>query len=276
MCEFCTQHGEGKKWYLQAKNYSEELLNEQRRQFMAEFFGDFEHVIGDRAALLDRAVGTDPAGAKALFPTVVEEQKRDHWGQIVPIEEIEQILDMSLSVVRVPCVCRSMLRGFREARYCFGVTAASPAAASKAMSVADYPDYKDLEVLDTEEAKKAIRKLDKEGLVHSVWTFISPMIGGICNCSVNECMALKTRTRLGLQTFFKAEYVAEVDWETCNGCRNCMRVCNFGAISYSPHSRKVSVNQLQCFGCGVCRALCTKNSIKLVERAAVPALAGEW
>ena len=276
MCEFCTQHGEGKKWYLQAKNYSEELLNEQRRQFMAEFFGDFEHAIGDRAAAIDTAVGTDAAAARGLFPAIMEQQKKDHWGQIVPVEEIEQILDMSLSVVRVPCVCRSMLRGFREARYCFGVTAAPPLAASKAMSLADYPDYRDMEILDADEAKKAIRKLDKEGLVHSVWTFITPMIGGICNCSVNECMALKTRTRLGLQTFFKAEYAAEVDWETCNGCRNCMRVCNFGAISYSPHSRKVSINQLQCYGCGVCRALCSKNSIKLVERATVPALVGEW
>ena len=274
MCEFCTQHGEGKKWYLQAKNYSEELLNDQRRQFMAEFFGDFEHVIGDKVAALDKAIATDAAGAKALFPMVVEQQKRDHWGQVVPVEEIEQILDMSLSVVRVPCVCRSMLRGFREARYCFGVTGATSAA--KALSVADYPDYKDLEVLNTEEAKAAIRKLDREGLVHSVWTFISPMIGGICNCSVNECMALKTRTRLGLQTMFKAEYAARVEWEKCNGCRNCMKVCNFGAISYSAYSRKCSVNQLQCYGCGVCRALCHRDAITLVERAAVPALAGEW
>lgn len=29
MCEFCTQHGEGKKWYLQMKNYSQELFGEE-------------------------------------------------------------------------------------------------------------------------------------------------------------------------------------------------------------------------------------------------------
>jgi len=29
MCEFCTKHGEGKKWYLQMKNYSLELVNAQ-------------------------------------------------------------------------------------------------------------------------------------------------------------------------------------------------------------------------------------------------------
>jgi hypothetical protein len=28
MCEFCTEHGEGKTWYLQMKNYSNVLLHE--------------------------------------------------------------------------------------------------------------------------------------------------------------------------------------------------------------------------------------------------------
>lgn len=27
MCEFCTEHGEGKKWYLEMKNYADELLH---------------------------------------------------------------------------------------------------------------------------------------------------------------------------------------------------------------------------------------------------------
>jgi NAD-dependent dihydropyrimidine dehydrogenase PreA subunit len=96
-----------------------------------------------------------------------------------------------------------------------------------------YPDYStDLELLSKEDAKKAIQKLDRNGLVHTVWTFLTPFIGGLCNCTVNECLALKTRTRLGFPTFFKAEYVATIDWETCSGCRDCMRVCNFGAINY--------------------------------------------
>ena len=29
MCEFCTKHGEEKKWYLQMKNYANELLHEE-------------------------------------------------------------------------------------------------------------------------------------------------------------------------------------------------------------------------------------------------------
>ncbi len=29
MCQFCTAHGEGQKWYLQMKNYAEILLHEE-------------------------------------------------------------------------------------------------------------------------------------------------------------------------------------------------------------------------------------------------------
>ncbi|NIN95711.1 MAG: hypothetical protein GTO49_12175, partial [Anaerolineae bacterium] len=39
---------------------------------------------------------------------------------------------------------------------------------------------------------------------------------------------------------------------------------------------KCSINQLQCYGCGVCRALCPKDAITLPDRNAIPALANEW
>lgn len=43
MCEFCLKHGEGKKWYLQAKNYSDDLLSDiRRRKFIENFFTDTE------------------------------------------------------------------------------------------------------------------------------------------------------------------------------------------------------------------------------------------
>ena len=272
MCEFCTQHGEGKKWYLQAENYIQEVASEERRQIQDQFSRDYESLLGDGVGRLSHALAADPVKAKALFPISVERQKKVHWGQVVPMEEIEQILDLPVAVVRVSCACRSTLRGFREARYCFGVTSIEDNAPRSR-----HPDFSaDLETLDKDEAKAAIRKLDKMGLVHSVWTFISPHIGGICNCSSNDCIALKSRTRMGLQTLFKAEYVAQIDPETCNGCRNCMRLCNFGAIGYSPHSNKCTVNQLQCFGCGVCRAICHKKSITLRDRNAIPVLANEW
>jgi hypothetical protein len=41
MCEFCTQHGEGKKWYLNANNYSADLLSDPSRiKFIEEFYNN--------------------------------------------------------------------------------------------------------------------------------------------------------------------------------------------------------------------------------------------
>jgi hypothetical protein len=34
MCEFCHKHREGKKWYLEAENYSDDLLSDLKRLFI--------------------------------------------------------------------------------------------------------------------------------------------------------------------------------------------------------------------------------------------------
>lgn len=45
MCEFCHKHGEGKKWYLNARNYADDLLSDlRRRRFIADFFSHPERV----------------------------------------------------------------------------------------------------------------------------------------------------------------------------------------------------------------------------------------
>jgi hypothetical protein len=46
MCEFCTQHGEGKKWYLNMENYSRDLFEQDgRREYMTHFINTFEQRI---------------------------------------------------------------------------------------------------------------------------------------------------------------------------------------------------------------------------------------
>ena len=41
---------------------------------------------------------------------------------------------------------------------------------------------------------------------------------------------------------FRAEYVASVHPDLCNGCRQCMRVCQFSAMGYSAASEKVVID----------------------------------
>ena len=54
MCEFCTQHGEGRKWYLRMENYSQELLEQDgRREFMTGFLNTFEQRIPPEIAQVE-------------------------------------------------------------------------------------------------------------------------------------------------------------------------------------------------------------------------------
>jgi len=38
MCEFCSKHGDGKVWYRNAANYSNDLLSDLRRRKYIETF----------------------------------------------------------------------------------------------------------------------------------------------------------------------------------------------------------------------------------------------
>ena len=138
------------------------------------------------------------------------------------------------------------------------------------------PDTSGLEELTKEEALENFRQYEKEGLCHSVWTFMTPFIGGICNCVRSDCGAMQATVTYGFPVMFRAEYVAEVDAELCNGCRQCMRVCQFGAIGYSGANKKIFIDPLRCYGCGICRASCTKDAIKIHDRSSVPVAANIW
>ena len=64
--------------------------------------------------------------------------------------------------------------------------------------------------------------------------------------------------------------------KACNGCRACMRACQFGAIHYSAACKKALIQPRSCYGCGTCRVHCAKKAITLHDRASVPAAANLW
>ncbi|MGD8240886.1 MAG: 4Fe-4S binding protein [Armatimonadota bacterium] len=279
MCQFCHQHGEGKKWYLQAKNYAEELLDDARRREMIRgFFADDGKQLREQAEALDQ-LGQAPRITRSLItPFITRTQKRRHFGQVVPIEDVEEILDMMNQVVRVACVCRRLTRE-EDVRYCFGITVSPEMTRFAELvddSFLDGPHGEGLEVMEKADALEFMREAEKDGLMHSVWTFMTPFIAGLCNCDRSDCLAMRATVNLGTKVMFRAEYVAQVDWDECTGCRQCMRVCQFGALGFSAAARKVMVDQQACYGCGVCRAVCAKGAMSLLERADVPEVANVW
>ena len=250
------------------KNYSRELLEQDNRlEYMADFANTFEQQMPAAMDELEK-LSHSPLRAVAK-PLLTRRQKREHYGQVVPIEEIEQILKQMDGIARLPCVCRRLTTGQKEARYCFALT-----AHPKLAEMLD--DSFSLEYLSPEEAITFIRGFDQEGLIHTVWTFKTPYIGAICNCD-QDCLAYRIcHVRNYLKLMFKAEHVAHVSPDQCNGCRDCMRQCQFGAIRFSAVNQKVEIDPRQCFGCGVCRAACPLDAITLASRPQDPVAANAW
>jgi Pyruvate/2-oxoacid:ferredoxin oxidoreductase delta subunit len=281
MCEFCHKHGEGKKWYLKAENYSEDLLSDlNRRKFIAEFFTNKGGLSGGMAGMerLDKA----PRFVRnVITPIMTGRQKKVHFGQVLPIEDVEKIFSFVSSVTRLPCLCRNVTTG-KEQRYCYGVSMLPQEGEFRKiireidMDYLTGPNTSGMETLTKEQALDSLREHEKEGLCHNVWTFVAPFIGGICNCDRSDCGAMQSTIVHNFPTMFRAEYVAEVNPALCSGCRQCMRACQFGAIGYSAGNKRIYIDQNHCYGCGICRAHCTKGAIHLLDRAAVPAAANLW
>jgi NAD-dependent dihydropyrimidine dehydrogenase PreA subunit len=281
MCEFCLKHGEGKKWYLQAENYADDLLSDvRRRRMVAEFFSNPAELgrLAGKAERLDKA----PRFVRnAVGRLITRRMKREHFGQVVPVEEVEEIFRFVNSIVRMACICRHVTLG-REKRYCYGFSL-SPDGGEFARllrglddSFLTGPDSVGVETIAKEETLEAFRSHEHEGLCHTVWSFRAPFIGGVCNCDRSDCLAMQFTVTHSTPVMFRAEYVAEIDPDLCVGCRECMRVCQFGAMTYSASNQKAVIDQRWCYGCGICRAVCKKVAIRLRERAEVPVAAKLW
>ena len=286
MCEFCTEHGEGKKWYLQMKNYANELLYEELSSAQKDIVGAatrFEWNNRFWESFVMPAMGSisktqeespDVPPSPEVQPSedeIVAHRKVEHFGQVLPIEDVEKVIDMVDSITRMPCGCRFLTTGKADKRYCFGF------GIDRTGILGQFPDAaSSLEVLGKEEAKRIFRHYDEEGLMHSVWTGITPYVVGICNCD-RDCGAYKGYIEMrGAPGFFRAEYICRVDWDLCTGCKSCMSQCQFGAQFYSSGLSKVYIDPTRCFGCGLCRAKCPNHAITLLPRQESPEAVNIW
>jgi ferredoxin len=281
MCDFCHQHGEGKKWYLDARNYSEDLLSDlRRRRFFEHFFKSPEHLEKGERAL--GKLGRLPSFlTRGIRRKITERQKVWHFGQVVPIEDVERILDFTTSVVRLACICRHV--AFKsEHRYCYGISLA-PEGGELVKLVREIdpsyligPQTGGLEFMPKEQALALMRESEDEGLCHTVWSFVTPFLGGICNCSLPGCLAMKASVTYRTPVMFRSEYAPRVDEAKCTGCGECVKICPFDA--FAPHKRKAKarVDLSKCYGCGVCRNACARGALRLVDRASVPEAASHW
>jgi Pyruvate/2-oxoacid:ferredoxin oxidoreductase delta subunit len=218
----------------------------------------------------------NPKVIEKIRTAYVKEMKSVHFGQVIPLEEAEKILALSNTAVRLPCGCRWAF-GKKETRVCFGISfGASEWFNELDIDYFGSPDVSHFDHMNKAQVFDEIKKLDGRGLVHSVWTFQTPFIGGLCNCDLKSCLAMRSTVGLNMPLMFKSEMLAEVDETRCTGCGECGRLCQFGAVEYSEADNISSINWRRCFGCGVCRTACSEDAITLVERKTHPFASSLW
>ncbi|MGH7967191.1 MAG: 4Fe-4S dicluster domain-containing protein, partial [Limisphaerales bacterium] len=54
-------------------------------------------------------------------------------------------------------------------------------------------------------------------------------------------------------------YIVEAD---CSGCKSCVPLCPYTAITFDETKQKAVINEALCKGCGTCVASCPSASIK--------------
>ena len=264
MCDFCIKHGEGKKWYLNVRNYSEKLFknNKDAQEFL-------EYLTGVKPMSMFPVQETYNVDEwMSAWKELDANLRRLHWGQIVPLEDAKAVLNLANPICKFVCVCRKG-RG-KEMDTCLGFGLVGEYGKK-------WPDYSKLgfEYISREEAKELVERCDVEGLVHQVYTAGTPYIAFMCQCTFPDCLALQYQLWYGTSGY-NAEYVVMIDPKRCNGCKECRKKCQFGAIGYTDVFGVCLIDIMKCRGCGLCRQACENRAIKLVERAQIPGARDLW
>ncbi len=269
MCDLCTKHGEGKVWYKNAANYANDLLSDLTRRnyiesFLTSAFKDGFETLG-RIETIYKKKGRLP---QAVTTAMVAKAKAEHFGQVLPIEEISDVVRKAKTVVRMPCACRWNI-GKKEERCCYAISY-GPEAWYRSIDMSYFGKTRDegLESISPDAALAQMMEMEAQGSVHTIWTMMTPFIGAICNCSPGECLAMRTLSRTRVETMERAEYVARVDEALCSGCGLCDAQCHFKAIDSVRESGRslARIDPHKCFGCGLCRRVCGVGAISLVLR----------
>jgi len=97
--------------------------------------------------------------------------------------------------------------------------------------------------------------------------YVTGCAGGLCTLSEavsrSEAVAGTILSSLIPGREVETEPRTSVISETlCRGCKTCLEVCGYGAVSFDEERLFCTVNSVLCKGCGNCAAACPSGAIK--------------
>lgn len=285
MCEWCTEHGKGKKWYLAVDNYVRSFndlagwlkdWNNNYRQVQGRLWGPVSGEVDELKSRLS------PRLEKLADLDWEEGFSKYHSAQVVTLGEAKEmcdVADVNGGFVKLACTCRKYKRGGKfagpENLYCLGVSAYTSMYEEHPERI--WKDHK-IETVSADEAKEHLEQRTEEGLCHTAsYMGSAAYMSKLCSCEYPVCVWLQWRMDWGINGILKkGHYVSDQNLEKCNGCRECVDACQFKAITYSPSYKKAIFKQENCFGCANCMRVCPEDAVKMVPRESLQPLKEEW
>ena len=283
----CMEHGAGGKWYLNAEQYSNTIVEKYNlREFLMEQYKNFEQM-SVRKFFGTNAVGL---GYKLRIPIIGRIIKsttekmlhststptnpfkpEGHIGQVVPLEDGIAILQNCATepIIEKNCMCRYMTRGEEEA-CCINFGVMSEIIDQLPRFIPEKDKY----LLTREEAIRRFTRHNKKGYIGTIWFGPFPYINNLCSCQTPECAGIRPRLDFGIMSIYKAEYIIARNPEMCDDCGACVLRCPFDAIHQTDNG--ISIDIEKCYGCGVCRHVCAKNALFLIPREEHPIANGKY
>lgn len=181
--------------------------------------------------------------------------------KILPMEDLEGILERATRLAVVSCPCRRVARSCnRPLEVCLQLNRAAEYTINRGAG----------RELTKEEAMEVLETAEDGGLIHCAPN-LGEVTSAICNCCTDCCDVFYPLIKYGglEKGVLKSQFQAKTNQSLCTGCQDCVERCPFDAIEMirvvGEKKLKAKVDSDRCYGCGVCAVGCKTEAIKLVE-----------
>jgi len=195
-----------------------------------------------------------------VLPAWKAMERSPDLGELLPEEDIRELIRGADAVAVVPCTCRRSIRGCDlPVNVCLQFNRGAEYAISRGAS----------RRISAEEAIAIAGEAEEAGLIHTWASGIQRRLTAICNCCRECCDIFAIGIKVGNveQVLKKSRFRAEVDQELCTGCQDCVERCFFEAIEMkqAPPSKKLkaTIDKEKCFGCGLCAIVCEPEALTM-------------
>jgi len=175
---------------------------------------------------------------------------------VLPTQQMLEILRNARSYALANCLCRTThKRCDNPLEVCFYIN-----------DVADQKvEQGAARHVSLEEATERLRLANQHGLVHLTIYNPEQHVFAVCSCCECCCHDIQFLKKYGRPDLIAhADYVAEVDTESCTQCGTCVERCVFGARRHEDGS--VVFEKDKCYGCGLCVTTCPSGATRMQLR----------